>query len=291
MKRSTNKTIRKVSSHDGEVAIESGLPMPVVHYPGHYGAFFGFGESLDSPISICECSRAAIENYILYRLSCVRRGRNSDPEKSFILSKFYFPKSLVLELIAADVTQGLNVIDSIRFKEGICHECNKKTPSLGYCVPMYGGAFEQSYGWYINKQSFEFGVVPNKPIGGFGFDEFNFDVRDTFTNGRYREITLQPGTELDRAFQQGVNGPKSPFLTRGTTAEQVTSTERARSVLALEGTSDVFPDTVTKLRVEQGSRALIGPIKDGQGFQIVVDPRDLSKIIEIPNARRPLPPR
>ena len=25
---------------------------------------------------------------------------------------------------------------------------------------MYGGAFEQNYGWYINKQSFEYGVMP-----------------------------------------------------------------------------------------------------------------------------------
>lgn len=125
----------------------------------------------------------------------------------------------------------------------------------------------------------------------YRFDEFNFDVRDTFTNRHYREITLQPGTELDRAFQQGVNSPKSPFLTRGATADRVTSTEQARSVLALEGTSDVFPDTVTKLRVEDPSRALIGPISGGEGFQIVVDPRDLSKIVEVPNARQPLPLR
>ena len=69
----------------------------------------------------------------------------------------------------------------------------------------------------------------------------------------------------------------------------VTNTEEARSVLALEGTSDVFPYTVTKLRVEESTRALIGPIKDGNGFQIVIDPNDLPKVIEIPGARKPLP--
>lgn len=25
---------------------------------------------------------------------------------------------------------------------------------------MYGGAFKQNYGWYINKQAFEWGVAP-----------------------------------------------------------------------------------------------------------------------------------
>ena len=130
--------------------------------------------------------------------------------------------------------------------------------------------------------------VPNK-TKGFSYDAFDFNVGETFTNGRFREITLKPGTELDRAFQKGVNSPKSPFVTRGSTSQRVTNTEEARSVLALEGTSDVFPDTVTKLRVEESTRALIGPIKDGNGFQIVIDPNDLPKVIEIPGARKPLP--
>ena len=137
----------------------------------------------------------------------------------------------------------------------------------------------------------EVAALGSNKAAGFGFEQFNFDVKTTFKNGQYREITLNPGTELDRAFQQGVNSPKSPFVTQGTTAGKLTSTEESRRVLAIEGTSDVFPDTVTKLRVEKPTRALIGPIKDGDGFQIIIDPRDLSKVIEIPNARRALQPR
>ncbi len=36
----------------------------------------------------------------------------------------------------------------------------KQTLTYNYCHPMYGGVFEQNYGWYINKQSFEYGVMP-----------------------------------------------------------------------------------------------------------------------------------
>jgi len=124
---------------------------------------------------------------------------------------------------------------------------------------------------------------------GFGFNEFSFDVRTTFRDGRYREITLQPGTELGRAFQTGVNGPKGHFVTRGRTSELVTSTESAQDVLALRGTSNIKPDTATKLQVNEPVRALIGPILGGRGNQIVIDPRDLSKITEILGARRVLP--
>lgn len=63
-------------------------------------------------------------------------------------------------------------------------------------------------------------VVLNK-TKGFSYDAFDFNVGETFTNGRFREITLKPGTELDRAFQKGVNSPKSPFVTRGSTSQRV----------------------------------------------------------------------
>ena len=53
-----------------------------------------------------------------------------------------------------------DILDALVFEDNICHECNKKTPSFNYCDPMYGGVFEQNYGWYINKQSFEYGVKP-----------------------------------------------------------------------------------------------------------------------------------
>jgi hypothetical protein len=43
------------------------LPLPIVYYPEHYGAFFGFSEDIEEKIFFCECQRKAIENYIELR--------------------------------------------------------------------------------------------------------------------------------------------------------------------------------------------------------------------------------
>jgi len=142
MKRSPNNTNRKIARRDGEFSTEPGLPFQIVHYPGHYGAFFGFSEAYDSPIFLCSCSEISIENYVRHRLSGQKGRRNSDPAAAFILSRAHFPKILVTELMRADVEEDASIVGKIRFQDGLCHE------------------FEQSYGWYINKQSYAFGVVP-----------------------------------------------------------------------------------------------------------------------------------
>lgn len=155
MKKITNI----VAFQDGIITTELDLPLPLVYYPGHYGAFFGFRKENDSDIFFCSCSKLAIENYIRFRIEFDNR-LNSDPERNFILSKTKFPQSIVKELMKINEKAGKDVINNLKFKDGICHECNKKTPSKKYCIPMYGGVFEQEYGWYINKQSYEYGVMP-----------------------------------------------------------------------------------------------------------------------------------
>ena len=85
---------------------------------------------------------------------------NSDPQRNFILSKAKFPQQIVKNLIQQDEKAGQEVINKLNFKDEICHECNKQTPKYNYCHSMYGGVFEQNYGWYINKQSIEYGVMP-----------------------------------------------------------------------------------------------------------------------------------
>jgi hypothetical protein len=72
----------------------------------------------------------------------------------------YFPKTIVDKLIEEKKPQNENIVSCLVFKNNICHECNQVVPSYRYCVEMYGGAFKQNYGWYINKQAFEFGIAP-----------------------------------------------------------------------------------------------------------------------------------
>ncbi len=51
---------------------------------------------------------------------------------------------------------------ALAFAPALCHACNSAVPSLRYCHPMYGGPFQQNFGWYVNMQACEWGVVGGK---------------------------------------------------------------------------------------------------------------------------------
>ncbi|MDP2003470.1 MAG: hypothetical protein Q8J86_11090 [Desulfurivibrionaceae bacterium] len=151
---------KNIAYQDGIIARENGLQLPIVYYPGHYGAFFAFGQNENSEISFCSCTKKAITNYIRFRVECSDSIINSDHLRNFILSKSKFPQQIVITLIEQYKNVGHDIIEQLNFENEICHECNKITPSYSYCDPMYGGVFEQNFGWYINKQSLEYGVLP-----------------------------------------------------------------------------------------------------------------------------------
>lgn len=152
------KIIKEVAYKDNTIANEN-LPFPIVYYPGFYGAFLGFAEDNHSTISFCSCTRVAIENYIKFQLSSPKDTKVK-PDRNFILDFMYFPKIVVDKLIEEKISQNKNIINYLVFNNNICHECNQITPSYRYCVEMYGGVFKQNYGWYINKQAFEYGIEP-----------------------------------------------------------------------------------------------------------------------------------
>ena len=70
----------------------------------------------------------------------------------------HFPRLFVEQLMNRGVENNYSVIDHLNFGSKLCHECNRSVPNYGYCAKMYGGAFKQNYGWYINKQSYEYGI-------------------------------------------------------------------------------------------------------------------------------------
>ncbi len=120
----------------------------------------------------------------------------------------------------------------------------------------------------------------------------SFDVASTFRNLRFREITVQSGTRLDRAFEQGVNRPVGSFATRGATANRLTSTQTAIDELGLRGTSDVRPNRVTALEFTRPTRVKVGLIEGGgkRSIQYVVDPADIMSgaLRRVPGSTRTL---
>jgi len=161
MKKSINK---EVAFKTNTIAMEE-LPFTTVLYPGHYGAFFAFKKDKREKPCFCSCAYEAIENYIKIRLLSPI-PQNAYPDRMFILDSSHFPKSIVEDLMTKNLTYE-NVLSALNFKDKLCHECNRQTPSYKYCVEMYGGAFKQNYGWYINKQSYEWGIDPLNKLKQF----------------------------------------------------------------------------------------------------------------------------
>lgn len=182
---------KPVACKDGMIEREN-LPYPVVLYPGFYGAFFGFQEKENSPIILCACAKEAIENYVRIRLSAPI-PKNIDPRRMFVLDKMYFPVSLVETLMKTGAPRNEKITDSLQFRIGLCHECNNVTPKLRYCHKMYGAAFKQTYGWYINKQAFEWGFHPILPVR-YLEDKCPQEVRELFDEKLRHHIAYEPST-------------------------------------------------------------------------------------------------
>ncbi len=129
------------------------LPLPYVHYPGHYGTFIAFSLDETSPIMLCSCAQLPVENYIRLR-RMQPPGPNYYPLRMAPLGSLDFP-----EVIAERSLRYKNSpAESISFSLGLCHRCNLSTPSLRYCHEMYGGKFKQSFGWYINQSRLRVGI-------------------------------------------------------------------------------------------------------------------------------------
>ncbi|MFZ2189501.1 MAG: hypothetical protein WA057_01490 [Candidatus Magasanikiibacteriota bacterium] len=158
--------MKDIAFQEGTTAKES-LPLPIVLYPGFYGAFFGFKQDEHSDeIYFCSCSKEAIENYIKIRLSD-KIPINIHKTRMYLLDSLEFPISFVEKMIKLNVPENASIINELKFKDKICHECNGATPSYRYCHEMYGQTFKQNYGWYIKKRGYELGL---------GLDKVDFDL-------------------------------------------------------------------------------------------------------------------
>lgn len=153
----TKKRPKKVAPPPVSLGIKAKeeLPYPVVYYPNHYGAFFGFAEDESSTVVLCACSETAIRNYLCLR-TMLPEGSYSNPLRGAPLSSILFP-DIIAEASTRHSQAPLSVI---RFEERLCHRCNLVKPTLRYCHEMYGEHFVQYYGWYIKQAYLRLGIYP-----------------------------------------------------------------------------------------------------------------------------------
>lgn len=255
-KRIKPKKSNKVAVALGAVAREN-LPLPVVHYPQMYGAFFAFAADESGSPSFCTCSEPAIKNYLHLKEIISQHIHYGDAERTTPLDKRLFPK-VITQL---SVQHPKDPLALLKFKKGLCHRCNLITPSLRYCDAMYGGQFTQQYGWYVKQTYLNLGIDPN----------WYFYLPDLCPS-EYQEDILsvkKAQEEYNREEQKVmeiVQGPKRADIA----ADEVTymsnlRKEEAREMIRLKRRRDQVTRAFTK-KIENIVRQEFGFRKVGEGW-------------------------
>lgn len=262
MKKVPNK---EVAFKPHTIAIEN-LPFPIVLYPGHYGAFFSFKKDKQSKPLFCSCAYEAIENYIKLRLLSPV-PQNTDLTRMFILDSFYFPKSVVEDLILKKLTCK-NVLSSLNFAEKLCHECNLQIPSYRYCHEMYGETFKQNYGWYINKQSFEWGIAPLNHLQQFLPESCPDELLEILKDPKFEKIR----EELQRVNNKLFEVDKIYNSAEYKNSEQAEKEKRSKDWLDLKKEPEVLGKQLRKYHrkiwhiIENEVRRKLGHKKIGEAW-------------------------
>lgn len=185
-----SKSTKRIKPNKGKLpdvalnspVVEEDLPLKLVHYPNHYGAFFMFSSSPNEEAYFCECSYVAVNNSL--KLVQYESDNNwSDEKIAAPLSSHLFPNKISEASLETDLSKLL------RFKRKLCHRCNMATPSLRFCHEMYGGNFKQYYGWYIKQTAFRIGVRDTNYIEGYAPDDLIEKI--DFINKKQRLINKE----------------------------------------------------------------------------------------------------
>jgi len=191
---------KRMINQDGIVTIEE-LPYPYVYYPGFLGTFIGFKNDKKRVINLCSCSKQAILNYLEFR----NLGSNSQaiPSRNFILDSQDFPIQLVNKRMNKSYINKTIVFDTLNFENNLCHECNKIKPKILFSTDI--GSFKENYGWYINKQAYEYGVIPYLTMRKFEYKEHLIpnDIRKTIeiTKNEYNLKNIEISKRYNNNWQ------------------------------------------------------------------------------------------
>lgn len=150
-KRRRKKAPLAPVAYRGEIMQEA-LPLPFVHYPPSCGTFLGFSETENGVLCFCSCAEDPLRN-LLRLLALQKPSRNANPPRTSPLRP-YVPDRIA----QAALSHRDNPLQDVTFRPGLCHRCNCTAPALRWCHEMYGGPFEQHYGWYIKQTYLRFGI-------------------------------------------------------------------------------------------------------------------------------------
>ena len=139
--------------------VREALPLPFVHYPNLYGSFLAFSETENGILCFCACAEAPLRN-LLHLLTLRKPIRNANPLRTSPLPIPYVPDRIA----QAALSHRQDPLQPATFRPELCHRCNCTAPALRWCHEMYGGPFEQHYGWYIKQTYFRLGIDEKRMI-------------------------------------------------------------------------------------------------------------------------------
>tara|TARA_B100000900_G_scaffold412017_1_gene432936 strand:+ start:745 stop:1725 length:981 start_codon:yes stop_codon:yes gene_type:complete len=155
---------------------EKGLPLPYVKY-SQWNWILEFGDAKNGKFYACSCFKIPIKNYLREKIIIFKERY---PEKNLDKNFRFFFGDKDGDIFDKYYKGGL-------FGKKLCHKCNNLTPGVEWCLPMYGGKFVRSYGWYIERKYYE----------------RNFDAHDM---ERFEDLSLQiKEKSLERKYFLGLD--------------------------------------------------------------------------------------
>ena len=162
------------------VLYEEGLPLPYVKYPDLYDWIIEFSDSDNGLFKVCDCFKKPIENYIKHTMDWEKRTTNSNIQ---FCSKYNWCSRTFIYIYKLYFKANKENL----FESNLCHRCNNLTPSVEWCIAMYGGKFKRSFGWYIERKYYEkifdIEVVQRKPDSGMIL--FDKNVIENFVRSEF----------------------------------------------------------------------------------------------------------
>lgn len=158
------RSVKSLRVPYGGVHSKEGLPIPIVHY-SWTGPWIEFQQKEGTQPLFCSCFTNAIQMHLKLHSVALNRHEYWYSYREHLVKSLFNPNELSTQMfdnyMQLDEVSRLEpdkVIRIFRFSDKLCHICNKKVPNYRYCVPMYGGIFMQTYGWYIEKHAWELGL-------------------------------------------------------------------------------------------------------------------------------------
>ncbi|MCL2333344.1 MAG: hypothetical protein FWC52_00940 [Candidatus Methanoplasma sp.] len=144
------------------------LPFPYVQYGGEY---FAFSKDSSSNFYLCECQKRSIENRIKIFMDHYQYDTALSPRDELLLKHMGMPQYFANKIKWSGLPLGEAWLYSFRYKEGICHLCNKVKPDFKYSVYVHDSDLRKEWGHYLKSRTFHYGIDDTEHWGVYFAEE------------------------------------------------------------------------------------------------------------------------